>query len=226
MILVLTVSVPRAAVSPIRGDRGGCGRSPARGASRRCTWSGSSSFRRRPSRMSFSSTAPRRPSKVVKTGVPSATASRFMVPPAEITRSDSAIRLCASIARSGHDQAADRLYLLPLSGRSRQHHGLGGALQAIEHGAEQGVLEAVVERHLGRGAHHHDRPLAGPGPARRAPRRRARSRRGSTPPSGPRRGGSCPSRRSAPGARAGSRRGTTTARARRQFTLCWAVAHS
>ena len=30
---------------------------------------------------------PSRPSKVVKTGVPSATASRFIVPPAEITRS-------------------------------------------------------------------------------------------------------------------------------------------
>jgi hypothetical protein len=37
----------------------------------------------------------------VNTGVPSATASRFIVPPAEITRSAYATRLCASIARSG-----------------------------------------------------------------------------------------------------------------------------
>ena len=44
---------------------------------------------------------PIRPVKVVKTGVPSATASRFIVPPALTTRSAKAIRLWASIARSG-----------------------------------------------------------------------------------------------------------------------------
>ena len=43
--------------------------------------------RMRPSAISRSSTAPGRPSKVVYTGTPSATASRFIVPPAEITRS-------------------------------------------------------------------------------------------------------------------------------------------
>ena len=48
---------------------------------------GSSSLRSRPSRSRASSTAPSLPSKVVNTGVPNATASRFMVPPAEITRS-------------------------------------------------------------------------------------------------------------------------------------------
>ena len=77
----------------------------------------SSSLRRRPSRRSRSSTAPRRPSKVVNTGVPSATASRFMVPPAEITRSANAIRLWASIACSGTMQAAHRLDLAPLRRR-------------------------------------------------------------------------------------------------------------
>ena len=41
----------------------------------------------RPSAISRSSTAPRRPSNVVHTGVPSATASRFIVPPAETTTS-------------------------------------------------------------------------------------------------------------------------------------------
>ena len=51
----------------------------------------------RPSRMSRSSTPPRRPWKLVSTGVPSAAASRFMVPPAEITRSAKATSDWASI---------------------------------------------------------------------------------------------------------------------------------
>ena len=55
----------------------------------------------RPSAISPSSTAPIVPANVVHTGVPSATASRFIVPPAETTRSASAIRLWASIACSG-----------------------------------------------------------------------------------------------------------------------------
>ncbi len=42
-----------------------------------------------------------RPLKIVYTGVPSATASRFIVPPALTTTSAQAIRLWASIARSG-----------------------------------------------------------------------------------------------------------------------------
>jgi hypothetical protein len=59
------------------------------------------SMRSRPSAISRSSTAPSRPSNVVHTGVPSATASRFIVPPADTTTSASAISDCASIARSG-----------------------------------------------------------------------------------------------------------------------------
>ena len=62
---------------------------------------GSVSGRSRPSRISISSTPPIRPPYVVYTGTPSAAASRFIVPPAETTRSASAIRLCASTARSG-----------------------------------------------------------------------------------------------------------------------------
>ena len=62
---------------------------------------GSRSSRKRPSAISPSSTAPIRPANVVQTGVPSATASRFIVPPAETTRSASATRLCASTACSG-----------------------------------------------------------------------------------------------------------------------------
>ena len=62
---------------------------------------GSVSGRNRPSRISISSTPPIRPPYVVYTGTPSAAASRFIVPPAETTRSASAIRLCASTAWSG-----------------------------------------------------------------------------------------------------------------------------
>src|SRR3954467_7619350 len=61
---------------------------------------GSDSGRSRPSRISASSTPPSRPPYVVYTGVPSATASRFMVPPADTTRSARAISDCASTARS------------------------------------------------------------------------------------------------------------------------------
>ena len=117
-----------------------------------------SSLRSRPSRSSASSTAPSRPSKVVQTGVPSATASRFMVPPAEITRSASATRLGASIARSGTRK--------PRSRSSARCAGVRGSTtawtsaQALEHLREQRVLEAVVERDLGRRAHHHDRLAA------------------------------------------------------------------
>ena len=57
--------------------------------------------RSRPSFTRALSTAPSRPANVVYTGTPSATASRFIVPPAETTRSASATRLSASIACSG-----------------------------------------------------------------------------------------------------------------------------
>src|SRR5207248_2554993 len=45
--------------------------------------------------------ADEKPPYVVQPGTPSAAASRFIVPPAETTRSASAIRLCASTARAG-----------------------------------------------------------------------------------------------------------------------------
>ncbi len=112
------------------------------------------SRRKRPSAISASSTAPRRPSNVVQTGVPSATASRFIVPPAETTRSANAISDCASIARSGTMKPSQ---LGALLGRAREHDGLL-APQAVEHRGEQRVLEAVVERDGRRRAHDGDRP--------------------------------------------------------------------
>ena len=96
-----------------------------------------------------------RPSKVVQTGVPSATASRFIVPPAETTRSAKAISDCASIARSGTMKPPPR--------SSARCSGVRGsttacvAAQALEHRAEDVVLEAVVERDRGRRAHDGDR---------------------------------------------------------------------
>ena len=83
-----------------------------------------------------------------------------MVPPAEITRSAYATRLCASIARSGTMKRAAGEHLLALLGRARQHHRLSGAVgQAVEHPGEQRVLEAVVQRHVRRRAHDHERPV-------------------------------------------------------------------
>ena len=86
-----------------RARRGrGAGGAPGRATAWRARRPPRASRRRsRPSAISASSTAPGRPSNVVQTGVPSATASRFMVPPAEITRSAKAISDCASIAVSG-----------------------------------------------------------------------------------------------------------------------------
>ena len=103
---------------------------------------------------------PRRaaPRTACETGVPSATASRFIVPPAETTRSARATRLCASIARSGTTTPPKRRDLRALLGRAREHHRLGLLAQPLEHPREQRVLEAVVERHLGRRAHDGDGP--------------------------------------------------------------------
>ena len=79
----------RAASSILTSSRGSrrMRNSPFAGRCVTSIWPGSSSLRSRPSRSSASSTAPSLPSKVVNTGAPNATASRFIVPPAEITRS-------------------------------------------------------------------------------------------------------------------------------------------
>ena len=106
--------------------------------------------------MRRSSTAPGRPSNVVHTGVPSATASRFMVPPALITRSASATSDWASMACSGTMKPSS---CGPLRGHAREHHGLRAA-QPLQDGGEDVVLEAVVERDRRRRAHDGDR-LAG-----------------------------------------------------------------
>ena len=119
-----------------------------------------------------------------------------------------------------------RRQLLALGGRAGQDDGLHVA-QAIEQPGEDVVLEAVVERDVGRGADDGQRlvgvqaelvehgavglevgqvvlllqPLvAAQGGVRGAVAGRA--------------------------ARAGSPPGTTTARARRQLTVCWTLAHS
>ena len=150
-----------------------------------CTWSGSSSFRRRPSRKQLLVDGAQTALESGEDG--GAERHRLAVHGTaggdhEVREGDQALRVDRVL---GHDQAADRLYLRSLSGRPGQHDGLGGARQPLEHRAEQRVLEAVVERHLGRGAHDHDRLPPGRGPARRARRGRARSPPGSTPPSGP-----------------------------------------
>ena len=69
----------------------------------------------RPSAASALSTAPMRPAKVVKAGTPRAAASRFMVPPAEMTRSASRTRLGPSTGRSGTiDVLPDELFPLQI----------------------------------------------------------------------------------------------------------------
>ena len=110
----------------------------------------------RPSAIRPSSTAPSLPANVVQTGVPSATASRFIVPPAETTRSASAIRLCASIACSGttSDGSAASRIASRCAGVRGKDDGLdaGIAAEPLEHVGEERVAVAVVERDLGRRA--------------------------------------------------------------------------
>ena len=124
---------------------------------------------------------PSRPSNVVQTGVPSATASRFIVPPALITRSACAISDCASIACAGTMKPPAASSSARWDVDARQHDRLGAA-HALEHGREQLVLEAVVERDRRRRAHDDDRLARVERRARRAPPPRARSPPGSTPP--------------------------------------------
>ena len=137
-----------------------------------------------------------------------ATASRFIVPPAETTRSASATRLWASTPRSGtttEGSSSDFTYSRWASVRGSTTAWTRLVAEVVEHLGKQRVRLAVVERHVGRRAHDDDHPLQvqpdrgrhGCGPAR--------SRRGSTPPSGPGTGPACRRRRrSGAAARAGS----------------------
>ena len=109
------------------------------------------------------STAPIRPANVVKTGVPSATASRFIVPPAETTRSASATRLCASMACSGRtSEGSPRAAIASrCSARAREDDGLDRLVRAepAEHVGEQRALVPVVEGDVGRSPDDGDRPV-------------------------------------------------------------------
>ena len=60
----------------------------------------------------------------------------------------------------GHDERTQTPHLLALLARPGQHHHLGITLsESLEHSGEQRVLEAVVERHVGRRPHHDERAL-------------------------------------------------------------------
>ena len=91
--------------------------------------------------------------------------------------------------RAGRSPRAARRPLdeLPLRLGARQHHRVHAlvAAEAVEHLREERVRLAVVERDVGRRADDDDDPLGRRRRAAPAPRGRARSRRGSTPPSGP-----------------------------------------
>ena len=140
-------------------------------------------------------------------------------------RSAKATRLGASTARSGTmkpRRSSSSARCSGVRGRTTVCSPRRRSSTRREHRA----LELVVEGQRGRGADHVQRAARGPGPARRARPGRARSRPGSTPPSGPGSGAACPWPRSGPAARAGSPRAPTTARARRQLTWCWTFAHS
>ena len=107
--------------------------------------------------ISPSSTAPILPAKVVQTGVPSATASRFIVPPAETTRSaerDEALRVDRVLGDDERRQGGAE-QRVALSRRARQHDRLHGVVAAepLEHFGKERVAVAVVERDLGRRAH-------------------------------------------------------------------------
>ena len=184
----------------------------------------------RPSAIRPSSTAPILPANVVQTGVPSATASRFIVPPAETTRSASAIRLCASIACSG--TTSDGSAASWSASRCVGVRGRTTACTARPRRAARARRRRAGCRGGGRA-----RPRAGcarrraPGPgrgrARRSPRDRARSPRGSTPPSGLDSG--VPLSAFAPSLSSrscGIASGTTTRVAAREPSVCWARANS
>ena len=82
----------------------------------------------------------------------------------------------------GDDEAARPRAARPAARRSAGSTTACVAPQPLEHPGEQVVLEAVVERDRRRRAHDDDRLRRGRARARRAPRRSARSRPGSTPP--------------------------------------------
>ena len=121
---------------------------------------GSVSIRSRPSAISCSSTAPGRPSKIDQTGVPSTAASRFMVPPAETSRSASATRLRPSTGlRNEHAGQAERCDRVRLLGRAADDDrlrvaGVGDALQ--QPGKERVLGAAEVERVRRRSPDHAD----------------------------------------------------------------------
>ena len=181
---------------------------------------------RRPSAISRSSTAPSRPSNVVHTGVPSATASRFIVPPAEITRSAYAISDCASIARSGtmKPPAAPARRAARACAAARRSGLARAAARAPR--ANSGVLEAVVERHGRRRAHDDDR-LRRVEPQLAEHRRVGLEVRQVVLLLEPRVAAQlAASRRSGASRSGGITSGTTTACASRQLTVCCTVAHS
>ena len=105
-----------------------------------------------------------RPLKVVNTGVPSATASRFIVPPALTTRSAKAIRLWASIARSGTIRLAapQRPHRVALALGARDHHRLrlGGRAPGARSSPLVEVVAGVVLGGLGRRADDDEHLLA------------------------------------------------------------------
>ena len=89
-------------------------------------------------------------------------ASRFIVPPAETTRSASAIRLCASTARSGTisdgRRGCARIPLLRAAGQDdRMHAALPS--QVGKQAREERVRAAVVERDVRRRADDDECPL-------------------------------------------------------------------
>ncbi len=78
--------------------------------------------------MSRSSTAPSRPWKVVSTGVPRAAASRFIVPPAEITRSANAIKRLSVDRVRWEPQLVEPAQPRALLGGAREDHDLRAEL--------------------------------------------------------------------------------------------------
>ena len=155
---------------------------------RRCTLDGKAisgtSCRSRPAATRCSSTAPRRPANVVYTGVPRATASRFIVPPAETTRSAAATRLCASTACAGTSSDGRPSAISPCcpcvrGSTTAWTRGVGA--EPAEHLRKQRVAVAVVERDVGRRAND-DEHAVGSTPSASGTPRPARNPPGSTPP--------------------------------------------
>ena len=97
--------------------------------------------------------APSCPSNIDHTGVPSTAASRFIVPPAETSRSASATRLRPSTARSGTISARGRAPRRRVAARSvRGEHDRLRALgaQPLQHAGQQRALAAAEVERVGR----------------------------------------------------------------------------